>query len=116
MDWNPQSENKHPLPVFCHFSRRRCPCCNAPVRIAELIRDTGFDALIQIVVRQKNKAEDAYFSDLIKKCNEPSDKFEPMASDEPSDKADPTASDEPSSTSTGKQCSCVQGENLERRK
>ncbi|XP_030832479.1 uncharacterized protein LOC100893922 isoform X2 [Strongylocentrotus purpuratus] len=80
--------------------KRRCPCCNAPVRIAELIRDTGFDALIQIVVRQKNKAEDAYFSDLIKKCNEPSDKFEPMVSDEPSDKADPTACDEPSSTST----------------
>nr|XP_054754474.1 uncharacterized protein LOC129260531 [Lytechinus pictus] len=79
--------------------KRRCPCCNAPVRIADLIRDTGFDALIQIVVQQKNKAEDAYFLDLVKKCKAPvSVMADPATSDQPTsttpDEAEPGTSNE----------------------
>ncbi|XP_072166671.1 uncharacterized protein [Diadema setosum] len=53
--------------------RHRCPCCNAVVKISSLVRDTGFDGLVSVITKERDRAEEAYFTSLIEKCNPSSD-------------------------------------------
>lgn len=85
--------------------KRKCPCCNAAVHIRDLIRDTGFDSMVQVIVAQKNKVEDAYFAALVTKCIAPPENPEAEDHDRPSTSTstDAGTSGQPSSPSKADQ-------------
>ncbi|XP_072038240.1 uncharacterized protein [Amphiura filiformis] len=50
----------------CINRRHKCPCCNAAVQDNQLIKDSGYDGLIAMINKEKGKAEDGYFNNLIR--------------------------------------------------
>ncbi|KAL3865385.1 hypothetical protein ACJMK2_042777 [Sinanodonta woodiana] len=50
--------------------QHKCPCCNNPLHIDQIIKDHQFDSLLATIVAESKKAEEKYFESLISRVSD----------------------------------------------
>ncbi|KAK3584719.1 hypothetical protein CHS0354_036496 [Potamilus streckersoni] len=56
--------------------QHKCPCCNNPLQLDQLIKDHQFDSLLATIMTESKKAEDEYFESLINRASDEQNKDE----------------------------------------